>query len=232
MGRVSCLVLLRALCVLASASLVTLALWCLAATSVVDLRRELLTDDPGSLTELSFDEALIGICSVTLIAAGAWIALVTALLVTEVVVQSISVESAGARGIPRMTARICPRVTQRIVLAGCGVALTAALASPATADQSGRLAGLAVPDRTVGSPVSEPGPARITVTAGSSLWAIAKAALDHQPAHPPGDPEITVAWHAIHRANADRIGNDPDLIFPGTTLQIPDLNEPDRKDHQ
>lgn len=217
---------------LVSAALVTLALWCLAATSAVDLRRQVLADGPGSLTELSFDEALIGICSVALIVAGAWIALVTALLVTEVVVHGVGVESAGARGIPRMTARICPRVAHRIVLAGCGVALTAALASPATADQSGRLAGLVVPDRTVGSPVGEPRRARITVTDGASLWTIAKAALHHQPAHQPGNPEITVAWQAIHRANADRIGDDPDLIFPGMTLQIPNLNEHDRKDHQ
>ena len=222
------LVTLRAPCVLALAAMVALALWRLAATSSAKLSRRVLADGPQSLTELPFDEALIGICCVALVVCGAWIVLVTALLVAQVVVDAAGVESPGASRIPRVTARMCPRLAHRIVLAGCGVALTAGLASPATADQAGRLGGLAMPDRTVGPHVQEPPPARITVTAGASLWSIAKAALPDQA----DNAEITAAWHAVHRANPDRIGNDPDLIFPGTTLQIPDLNEPDRKDHQ
>jgi len=125
-------------------------------------------------------------------------------------------------------ARMCPRLAHRLVLAGCGVALTAGLTSPATADESGQLDGLEMPDRTVGSRAWEPAPARVTVTTGESLWSIAKAALPDQA----GNAEITAGWHGVHRANAHRIGDDPDLILPGMTLKIPDLNALDRKDHQ
>jgi len=225
------LVALRGLCVLALAAMLALALGRLAAPSAADLSRRLLTDGPQSLAELPFDAALVGICSAVLVLCCVWVVLVTAQLVIQVVVHAARFESADSRWIPGVTARMCPRLAQRIVLTGCGVALTTGLAtglaSPATADQSSPLGGLAMPDRTVGSPVSEPRRVRVTVTAGASLWSIAEAALPDQA----GNTEITAAWHAIHRANAQRIGNDPDLIFSGTTLQIPRLNEPDRKDH-
>jgi nucleoid-associated protein YgaU len=57
----------------------------------------------------------------------------------------------------------------------------------------------------------------VTVVAGDSLWVIAERLL------PPtaGDHEITATWHQLLRANADRIGADPDLIFPGTRLLLP-----------
>ena len=228
MGRALSLVTLRALCVLALAALIAAVLWRLEATPFADLSHLVLADGPLRLRELPFDEALVGICSIALVACGAWMFLVTAVSVTQVVVQVARSESASARRIPRFGARACPRLVHRFVLAGCGVALTTSLASPATADQGGPLGGLAIPDRTVGPHLAEPEQARITVTAGSSLWSIAEAALPDEA----GNAEITAAWHALHRANSDRVGNDPDLIFPGTTLQIPDLNEHDRKDHQ
>lgn len=233
MGRASFLVTLplvtlRALCVLVLAAMVALALWRLAAASAADLARQVRADGPLSLLELPFEEALMGLCSVALVASGAWTILVTALLVAEVVLHAAGFESTDARAIPRGTARMCPRLAHRIVLAGCGVALTAALTSPATADQAGQLDGLEMPDRTVGSRAWEPPPARVTVTTGASLWSIAKSALPDQA----GNAEITAAWHGIHRANAHRIGDDPDLILPGMTLKIPDLNTLDRKDHQ
>lgn len=222
------LVTLRALCMLGLAAMAALGLGRLTASSAADLLRHVRVDGPLSVTELPFDEALIGLCSVAMVASGAWVVLVTALLAAEVVVRAAGVASNGAQAIPRVTLRMCPHLAHRIVFAGCGVALTAGLTSPATADEAGQLDGLAMPDRTVGSPAWEPRPARITVTNGASLWSIAKAALPDQARN----AEIAAAWHAVHRANPDQIGNDPDLIFPGTTLQIPDLTTLDRKDHQ
>src|SRR5680860_1842553 len=222
------LVPLRALCVLVLAAMVALALWRLAAASAADLARQVRADGPLSLLELPFEEALMGLCSVALVASCAWTILVTVLLLAEVVLRAAGFESTGARAIPLVTARLCPRLARRIALAGCGVVLTAGLTSPATADEAGQLDGLEMPDRIVGSRAGEPSPARVTVTTGEPPWSIAKAALPDQA----GNAEITAAWQGIHRANAHLIGDDPDLIFPGMTLKIPDLNALDRKDHQ
>lgn len=45
----------------------------------------------------------------------------------------------------------------------------------------------------------------------------------HQPIDRPTDQEVTAAWHRLHRANAERIGPDPDLVLPGTRLVVPEL---------
>jgi nucleoid-associated protein YgaU len=80
--------------------------------------------------------------------------------------------------------------------------------------------GLMVPDRTVDRSrvaMAPDRPAVVQVRPGDSLWSLAAEALG------PGatDAEIAVAWHSIHLANVGRIGTDPDLIFPGTVLQLP-----------
>ncbi|HET8594253.1 MAG TPA: LysM peptidoglycan-binding domain-containing protein [Intrasporangium sp.] len=67
----------------------------------------------------------------------------------------------------------------------------------------------AVPDDTV------------TVRRGDSLWSIAarhlgSGASDHEVAH---------AWPRWYAANADLIGQDPDLIHPGQRLRIPDSGD-------
>jgi nucleoid-associated protein YgaU len=64
------------------------------------------------------------------------------------------------------------------------------------------------------------------VRPGDSLWTIASHLL------PPGaeDTRVIETWHALHRANHSRIGDDPDLILPGTRLVVPDLTAPDREE--
>jgi nucleoid-associated protein YgaU len=49
-----------------------------------------------------------------------------------------------------------------------------------------------------------------TVVNGDTLWDIAQAEY--------GDP---TRWPEIYAANADVVGADPDLIFPGQVLRIP-----------
>lgn len=46
----------------------------------------------------------------------------------------------------------------------------------------------------------------------------------------PDNTQIARASLAIQHANPDQIGDDPDLIFPGTALQIPDLDRSPRKE--
>lgn len=78
-----------------------------------------------------------------------------------------------------------------------------------------------------------PGSGRVTtVRRGDSLWAIARA---H--ASSPDEPralhsgarnnrEIAELTRALHAANRDVIGNDPDLILPGQRLSLPDTSAP------
>jgi nucleoid-associated protein YgaU len=61
-------------------------------------------------------------------------------------------------------------------------------------------------------PAPEP-PKTYTVKPGDTLWAIAKQTL--------GDGS---RWHEIYQANADVIGKDPNLIYPGQVFRIPGGN--------
>lgn len=55
------------------------------------------------------------------------------------------------------------------------------------------------------------------VEAGESLWSITAATLGPQA----GDAAIAAAWPSLYRANAEALGADPDLIHPGTALDLP-----------
>lgn len=110
-----------------------------------------------------------------------------------------------------------PRAVRVVVIALLG---SAALASPALADPGSvpvpHLDGLRVPDRvrTVTPVVSE---RTVHVRPGDCLWTIAARLLA------PGAPDaaVDVAWRRLAKANSGRLGADPDLIFPGTTLRVP-----------
>jgi hypothetical protein len=103
------------------------------------------------------------------------------------------------------------------------------------------ISGLPLPDRTTGSAPtlrsapalrstsaarSAPGarqvepsePARaVLVRPGDSLWTIASDLLPASAS----DRAVTAAWHRLHRANRAAIGCDPDLLLPGTRLDVP-----------
>lgn len=143
----------------------------------------------------------------------------------------------------------CPAVLRRGLLAACGVAVVAATAAPAQADlrtqvpaerpplatgqDPGRgvvadrspVAGLPLPERPTGGPVPPAAPpapsswSRVEVRAGDTLWGLARDLL------PPGADPRTVdrLWRAVHEANRAVVGADPDLILPGTVLEVPDL---------
>ncbi|MDQ3615974.1 MAG: LysM peptidoglycan-binding domain-containing protein [Actinomycetota bacterium] len=236
-----------------------IVLWTLAREPSAMLLHAATTRDTSGVSALPFAELLSGLCAVVVLLIAAWLTATTALLIVVAAGEAVarSATSGGGRGTTldgRLAAtrafacRFSPRFTQRLVLTGCGLALgaglgpglanTAAMARPESVEEpeavsSVGVTGLDLPDRTFGS---SPGrtfigprptrPAITTVEHGDSLWSLA---ADLLPASA-SDADITVAWHELHRVNRDVIGADPDLIFPGATLQVPPFAMPTGKE--
>lgn len=230
------------------------AVWELTADTLHDVGHRLGAYGPGAFAGLSFEELIAVVCSSALLGCAAWVLAVTCLVGMETVVQAAARRSAP---VTWMRERVCPGAVRRMLLVGCGTALVSGLGvTTVHADATGlsdpavsvvdpgttgvRLSGLRLPDRAVGGPGapsawtvggsltsrSRHAPSLVEVSAGDSLWSLAQQRLRGLPT----DEETTAAWHAIYHANVDRVGKDPDLIFPGTTLHIPDLDPSRRKD--
>lgn len=60
------------------------------------------------------------------------------------------------------------------------------------------------------------------VRPGDCLWDVAGSVLGPSATH----AEISRAWRRLYEANRDRIGPEPDLLVPGTTLTLPDRLTP------
>lgn len=198
----------RCLSVWMVASLAAGVAWWAAAPEVGGLSAQLTAAS-------RFDDALVGVSALALLAAVAWLWLLTTLTVVQVLADRAPRRAGTAR---------------RLVLLACGVALSAGVASPALAHGGSDtgLAGLALPDRAVSSvatpraahpappnasPASAP-TATVRVRPGDTLWAIAAATAR------PGE-HVDDRWRAIWSANRDVIGPDPDLILPGQQLSLP-----------
>jgi len=133
----------------------------------------------------------------------------------------------GGRPGPRPTPGV-PAAYRRLVLAACGVALTAAggpaLAAPGADPAQGMpvtVAGLPFPARAIDLPAQTH--RVVGVRPGDSLWAITARRL----APDASGREITEAWEALYARNKAVIGDDPDLIRPGQQLVLPHhLEEP------
>ena len=179
----------------------------------------------------TFEQAMAALCAVALI--GCYAVWVLGLLLT--------VLDALLSGAPREAVRRvpCPRLARVLAVSVLGASL--AVASPASADPppdarrtapagtgaTGVLTGLPLPDRVATGPAS---PARSVaapaahrhhqVTRGDTLWGVATRAL------PPGAPDAALdrAWRRIVAANRGVV-DDPDLIFPGTVLRVPPLDD-------
>jgi hypothetical protein len=183
------------------------------------------------LDALPLDQALADLAAALLLGCAAWMWLVTSYVALE-----------AAHGWPaaRRTSTWVPSGLRRLVLSACGTAIVGALAQPAvgaTADAGhpghglhtivrSPVTGLPLPDRATVEPRSRPvvrshsrrrTAARVVVAPGDTLWSIA---AHHLPEHSP-DAVISRRWRAIYAANRGRIGPDPDLIVPGTRLDLP-----------
>lgn len=173
-----------------------------------------------------FYDLLVAACATALLAALAWLWVVTTVTVAEV----LSGRLKGGRG-----------TTRRLVLLACGAAVLAGTTTPALAadDDSSILVGLSLPDRSVTTSQTHhrPAPAERTlrsvptrpapqprvhvVRPGESLWSIAVATATAD------DGDLDRRWRAIWAANRELIGDDPDLILPGQRLRLPDAGHTD-----
>ncbi|NAZ77023.1 LysM peptidoglycan-binding domain-containing protein [Kineococcus sp. T13] len=60
-------------------------------------------------------------------------------------------------------------------------------------------------------------PAEVVVHRGDTLWSLARARCGPEA----GPGEVLRQLHLLHQANADVIGEDPDLLHPGQVLRLP-----------
>ncbi|WP_432520737.1 LysM peptidoglycan-binding domain-containing protein [Kineococcus sp. SYSU DK006] len=60
-------------------------------------------------------------------------------------------------------------------------------------------------------------PAEVVVQRGDTLWSLARARCGAQA----GPGEVLRQLHLLHEANADVIGDDPDVLHPGQVLRLP-----------
>ena len=83
------------------------------------------------------------------------------------------------------------------------------------------LQGLPLPDRPTGQPAADHRPPQehdeVVVAPGDTLWEIAARSLGPRAS----TAAIARAWPAWFAANRSAIGDDPDLIVPGTVLRPP-----------
>lgn len=77
-----------------------------------------------------------------------------------------------------------------------------------------------VTDRPAEPEPPEPPPTSVAVQEGDSLWKIAARHLGPDAT----DAQIAAAWPRWYMANRDVIGDDPNLIVPGTSLTPPDAS--------
>ena len=111
---------------------------------------------------------------------------------------------------------------------------------PAAGAPSGETSAAEAP---AGDPPTAEAPSAPTTThrvsAGESLWSIteellgagaAGAPTDPSSGGPPAQARVARAWPILYAANAESIGADPDLILPGTVLNVPEdiLRPPSR----
>ncbi len=195
----------------------------------------LVADGPSALARLPFADAVAGGCAAVLLACAGWLLVTAALLSVTGLAAALAPGSPAVATCCRLAERACPRIARGVVVGLLGLGLGSGVTGPAHADTTATpgsrttaLDGLVVPDRAVGARTAPRPPAAVPrVRPGDSLWSISRELL------PAGsdDARIAGAWHRLHRANHSRIGDDPDLILPGTRLVVPDLLAPDRKEH-
>lgn len=170
-----------------------------------------LSTTGDALASVPLGDLVAGACALALAACWAWLVACTVLVSAD----ALRHDRPVVRAVPW-----CPHLVRLLVLTTLGVAVGT---GPAVADSGSGpgVLGLALPDRVMAStaPAGSPAPPRLVrVRRGDTLWSIASRRL---PASAP-DAAVTRAWRRLAAANPNRV-DDPDLIFPGTVLRVPDL---------
>ena len=150
------------------------------------------------------------------------------------VVEAITVRLVGASPWSWSPA---PRALRRMVFAACGLSLVVAMPGAADATpghgheprpartcaaRCSSLDGLRLPDLPVPLPDQRRGTAArssVVVRRGDCLWSLAADLI-----RPEADAsDVAAVAQALYRGNRQRIGPDPNLIFPGTHLTLPEV---------
>lgn len=227
---------LRTTVVLTAVVLADLALVTLAAPSLPRGLHDLDSTVPATLPA-----AVEGACALTLLGAALW---------GTVVALACLVEGVGARvgrcsgDFVTHSSALRPRLARLAVAAalGTGALSTGALGTahadplhgPAATAPERCLAGLPLPDRTAGGrtvggrtvggrparaapAVHRAPPSPLRVRPGDSLWELASQELGAGAA----PAEVAAFTAALYATNRARIGDDPDLLLPGTALRLP-----------
>lgn len=245
MARHSTLSFLRGSLLLAGCAAGSAGAWALARDPLLDLARPLLDRGVSAVPALAFGDVLAGGCAAALLGCVGWVLTSTALVVAAHLARLLAPDSAVLLTLSGLAERGCPAAARALVAVTLGLAVGTAAAAPALADPSGGsagdaasgvLTGLALPDRATGQAPATSAPRTasqrpdrvVVVRPGDSLWSIAAGLLGHGA----GDARVNRAWHRLHHANLSRIGDDPDLIQPGTRLLVPEAIASDRKEPQ
>jgi nucleoid-associated protein YgaU len=186
----------------------------LAATTAEAAAVRLLAPSVAA-RESGFEAVLVSGCAAVACGCAVWGWLATIAVVVEALGAG---ESTPARATPGV-----PATLRRLVLAGCGVALSAgvapALATPGADTQQSLpevAQGLPFPSRAMDLPARSQ--QVVVVRPGDSLWAITEQRLPAGAA----DAEITHGWQDLYARNRAVVGDDPSLIRPGQHLVLPD----------
>lgn len=228
----------RALAVLATATGLGWFGWWAAAPAAADALR--IATGRVPVGAVALDRAVVDLAGVVALGALAWFALMLPLILLA------ALANRAPCWVAVLAHRLAPAPWRRWALAACGLGLAApiALAPGATAHDGGAapcsracpsLGGLPFPDLPV-APTHAPGAGhraersagsaarpgallgrRVTVQPGDSLWSIARSRW------PAADSsQLAELVEAVYTRNRAVIGPDPNLIFPGTTIAIPE----------
>lgn len=138
----------------------------------------------------------------------------------------------------RLLHAVSPKLTRNLLATALGVGISATALAPAHAATEtdpfeinlSWAAEATVPAENLGlqaglTAAPEPSPAAeaeetttVTVRAGDSLWKIAQRQLPDSATN----TQIDAAWRQWYDLNAEVIGADPDLIYPGMVLVAPE----------
>jgi hypothetical protein len=99
-------------------------------------------------------------------------------------------------------------------------------AAPPTAPPPSSVPSARAPVRPAAGAVPRPAPVppgspAVVVRAGDSLWSLAEASLRSAGTAQPTDRQVAQAWPRWWAANRSAVGDDPDLLLPGTVLRPP-----------